>query len=298
MSTLPGLVNRAKSNAVALETTLLCHGVPSASAPVLARELDEIVIRHGASPALVGIVDGTPTVGLTDEELAAMLAAESVVKVNTANIGVAMHRGSHAATTVATTMELAALAGIRVFATGGIGGVHREYGEHLDISSDLAAFTRFPVAVVTSGVKNLLDVVSTREALETLGVPVVGFQTDTFPAFYLRDGRCSVDARFDSATDLADFVSFEMNRTGRGVVIANPIPTESELDAHEWNGWLEAALTQAKAEGCVGRAVTPRVLGLVHDLSNGQTLEANIALVKSNAALAAQIAAQIAQSRT
>lgn len=292
------LVNRAEPRAVALETTLLCHGVPSGSAMGLSRDLNDLVRQHGASPALVGVFEGRPTVGLTDEELAVMVSADSVVKVNTANMGVAMHRRLHAATTVATTMELASEAGVHVFATGGIGGVHRGYGEHLDISSDLAAFTRFPVAVVTSGVKSLLDVIGTREVLETLGVPVVGFGTDVFPAFYVRDGGCGVDARFDDPTDLALFVAEEMARSRRGVVVANPIPEEAELDSSLFASWLAEAQSRASAEGCAGRAVTPRVLGILHEVSNGRTLEANLTLVKANAALAARIAAAGVDFRT
>ena len=179
-----GVVCRVGSDAVALETTLLVHGVPREAAGPLNIELGEIVSAHGSTPALVGVVAGVPTVGMTSDELDAMLRSERVEKVNTANLGLAMHRGVHAATTVSATCELAARAGLRVFATGGIGGVHRGYGTRLDVSADLAALTRFPVAVVASGVKGLLDVVATREALETLGVPVVGFRTDAFCAFY------------------------------------------------------------------------------------------------------------------
>lgn len=292
------MVNRADERAVALETTLLCHGVPREAARALASELAGLVHGAGATPALVGLFNGRPTVGLTGEELGAMLDSGEVLKVNTANLGAAIFRGLHAATTVATTMELAAAAGVRVFATGGIGGVHRGYGEQLDISSDLAAFTRFPVAVVTSGVKSLLDVVGTREALETLGVPVVGFGTDVFPAFYLRDGGCAVDARFDDVAELARFVAAELARTGRGVVVANPIPIEDELDERLWQGWLDEAGARARAEGRRGRDVTPRVLGLLHEISGGRTLNANLALVKSNAFLAARLAASMAGSRT
>lgn len=292
------IVNRAGPAAVALETTLLCHGVPKVTAPTLARELADIVRAQGAMPALVGVFSGRPTVGLTDDELGAMLAAGSVEKVNTANLGVAVHRGLHAATTVATTMELAAAAGVRVFATGGIGGVHKGYGTHLDISSDLAAFTRFPVAVVTSGVKNLLDVVGTREMLETLGVPVVGFGTDEFPAFYRRGGGCGVDARFDDTVELARFVDQELRRTGRGVVVANPIPEEAELGEADWQHWIAEATRRAEMSGCEGRGVTPTVLGLLHEVSGGGTLAANIALVRANAELAGRLGSALRGSRT
>ena len=250
-------VNRAQTHPVALETTLLVHGVPKPSARPLAEQLNTIVESEGATPALVGVVNGSPTVGMTPEELDALLAAESVAKANTANLGVLMARKQHAATTVSATMELAASAGVRLFATGGLGGVHPGYGQHLDISSDLAAFTRFPVAVVTSGVKSILDVVSTREALETLGVPVVGFQTDAFPAFYTRESGAGVDARFDDPDELASYVDAELRRTNRGVVIANPIPREHELDPEAWATWLARAEQAADASGATGRDRTP-----------------------------------------
>jgi pseudouridine-5'-phosphate glycosidase len=188
-------------------------------------------------------------------------------------------------------MELAARAGLSVFATGGLGGVHMGYGQRLDISADLAAFTRFPVAVVTSGVKSILDVVSTREALETLGVCVVGFRTDRFPAFYLRESEAGVDARFDDERELAAFLKAELARAGRGVVVANPIPAEHELPRDLWQAWLAQAVSDTAELAASGRDVTPALLGRLHALSGGRTLAANIELVKSNARLAARLAA-------
>ena len=285
------LNNRAQPNSVALETTLLVHGVPSSSAQPLADELNQVVLDHGAHPALIGIINGIPTVGMSKGELEVMLRADEVLKANTANLGIALHRKVHAATTVSTTMELAAAAGVQVFATGGIGGVHRGYGEHLDISSDLAAFTRFPVAVVTSGVKSILDVESTREALETLGIPVIGYQTDTFPAFYLRDSNAGVDAQVDTIEDLAAIVKQELARTGRGVVVANPIPEDAELDRNQWDQWLTSATRAAQTRGAIGRNATPAILSNLHQISNDATLTANLALVRSNTDVAAQLAA-------
>ena len=276
---------------MALETTLLVHGVPREAGAELAVDLGAIVRAEGAHPAVVGLVEGVPTVGMSDEEIVSLLAAGEVPKVNTANLGILMHRGSHGATTVSTTMELAAAAGVRVFATGGIGGVHTGYAEHLDISSDLAAFTRFPVAVVTSGVKSILDVESTREALETLGIPVVGFRTDRFPAFYQRGSGAGVDARFDDVEELAAFVRSELERTGRGVVVANPIPEADEIDSDRWLGWLGEATRRVEREGAKGRDVTPRLLAALHGVSGGRTLEANLSLVRSNTKLAALLAA-------
>lgn len=290
------ITRRVTQPAVALETTLLVHGVPKGSAPALASELDAIVRAEGAHPALVGVVNGSPTVGMSREELATLLAADLVPKANTANLGALVASGAHAATTVSATMELAAAASVRVFATGGLGGVHPPGAVRFDASSDLIAFTRFPVAVVTSGVKSLLDVASTREALETLGVPVVGFRTDDFPAFYQRRAQGPVgplDARFDDENDLARFVAWETARTGRGVVVANPIPEADALDAATWSGWLAEAERRAGARGVVGREVTPFVLASVHELSGGATLRANLALVKHNAALAARLASAL-----
>jgi len=287
----PRLIDRSTPRSVALETTLLLHGVPRDSAAPLAHELAEIVTRAGAHPALVAILAGVPIVGVNDAELKALFDTPEVPKINSANLGVVLHRGFSGATTVSTTMELAAAAGVRYFATGGLGGVHRGYADHLDISADLAAFTRFPVAVVTAGVKSILDVVSTREAFESLGVPVVGYRTDHFPAFYLPTSEARVDARFDDEAELALFVQAELHRTGRGVVIANPIPAEHALDPVGWDAWLREASDDAQRQGVQGRAWTPFVLAHVHRRSGGATLRANLELVKNNVALAARLAA-------
>jgi len=286
--------NRSRGRgSVALETTLLVHGVPRDTALPLASKLDEIVSEEGAFPATIGVVGGVPTVGMTNSELKTLLGADDVPKINTSNLGLAMHGGGHGATTVSATIEIAVAARIAVFATGGIGGVHREYGQRLDISADLAALARFPVAVVTSGVKSLLDVEATREALETLGVPIVGHLTDRFPAFYVRESDASVDERFDDPQELARFVGFELARTGRGVVVANPVPEADEIPPERFNGWLERALIEAQEHAVTGRAVTPFALARLHELSDGETLRSNLALVKSNARLAAQIASRL-----
>ncbi|MCA9294059.1 MAG: pseudouridine-5'-phosphate glycosidase [Phycisphaerales bacterium] len=284
-------LRRSIAPAVALETTLLVHGVPRDQSLALAHRLDETVRSAGAHPALIGLIQGVATVGMTAQELQLLLDAPEVPKANTANLGALAHRKSHAATTVSTTMELAGLAGIRVFATGGIGGVHKGYGEHLDISADLSALARYPVAVVASGCKSILDVAATREALETLGVPVIGYQTDTFPQFYCRQSDLHVDARFDDAADMARFVSHELARTGRGILVANPIPSADELEVRQLAKWTDKAFGEAGKAGASGRDVTPFVLGRLHELSEGATLRANIALVESNARLAGQLAA-------
>lgn len=282
---------------VALETTLLLHGVPRAGALDLFRELGAIARDAGAEPTPIAVVNAKPVIGLDEPAFRALLNAGDVPKLNTSNLGAALARGWHGATTVSTTMELAAKAGIRLFATGGLGGVHRGYDSHLDISTDLVALTRFPVAVVASGVKSILDVPATRELLETLGVPVIGYQTDHFPAFYLRrtDPPLPVDARFDDPAELGRFVSRELARTARGILIVNPIAEAAELDRAAWEGWLRTAEGEARSQGVTGRAWTPFMLGRVHELSLGATLRANIALVKENVRLAAGIAAAAAK---
>jgi len=290
------ILNRAAPNAVALETTLPAMGLPPGEGLPFCMELNGVIRAHAAEPAAVGILAGRPIVGMTDDELGQLLDGRPVEKANTANLGVLLHANADAATTVSTTMELAALAGVRTFATGGIGGVHRGYGTHLDISADLAALARFPVAVIASGTKSLLDVSATREALETLGVPCVGYKTDRFPAFYLRENpeaESRLDWRFDDSDSLASFVAGELVRTGRGVLICNPIPIEAEISLDDWNRWLKQA--EQCARDVSGRDITPAVLGALHDISEGATLAANLALVRSNATLAAQIAASISK---
>lgn len=281
-------VANAPHRCVALETTLLAHGVPRADAPALADRLSAAVADAAATPAAIGVLEGVPTIGMSGEELARMLATPDVAKCNTANLGVLIHRRATAATTVSTTAELAALAGIRVFATGAIGGVHRGLADRLDISSDLAALARFPVAVVSSGVKGLLDVLSTREALESLGVPVVGYQTSTFPAFYVRASAADVDARFDDPAELADYAAWELARTGRGVLICNPAPESHAFTQAEFEEMLAEA--ERTASGASGRDVTPQILGSLHTQSGGRTLACNIALAESNAKLAGRLA--------
>jgi len=277
---------------LALETTILTHGVPREAAMPLARELAKISADNGAEPALVGVYRGQPIAGISDPQLEEILNSSDIPKANSANLGALLHRKSHASTTVAATMEIAASAGIRVFATGGIGGVHKGFAQHLDISADLIALTRFPVAVVASGVKSILDVVATRELLETLGVPVIGFQTSEFPAFYLRSSGASVDARFDDVADLGAFIASELRRTGRGMLIANPIPAASELPASQFAQWL-AESEKAVGAAASGRNATPSLLGKLHELSGGRTLRANLELIRSNTALGARLAASL-----
>lgn len=283
---------RVQAPALALETTLLCHGVPRASALPLHDELEGLVRGRNASPALVGVVGGGCIAGISRQELA-VLVESNVPKANTSNLAAIMHAGGSAATTVSATMEIAAAAGIRVFSTGGIGGVHRGYAEHLDVSSDLAAFGRFPVAVVSSGVKSILDVAATREMLEAMGIPVWGYQTSVFPEFYSRGKEHRVDAEFDSVEGLAKAAAKTLARTGRGVLIVNPVPAAWEIDGDRWNEWIRAAGAAERVRGATGRGVTPAMLGALHEVSGGATLKTNIELVKSNVGLGASLAREM-----
>jgi pseudouridine-5'-phosphate glycosidase len=290
------VTRRIPSPAVALESTLLMHGVPKDAALNLHADLCSICSSAGAHPALIALIEGEPVVGVTDRELRELLERSALPKANTSNLGVLRYWGSSAATTVSATMEIASAAGISVFATGGLGGVHQGLCSegatcNLDISSDLAAMSRFPVAVVSSGVKSILDVVATREALESLGVCVIGFRTDSFPAFYHRSSEAGVDARFDDAKELAGFVTSELARSHRGILIANPIPEASEIPVEDFEHWRAQAEETARSAGVTGRAVTPAILAELHRISDGKTLRANIDLVRSNTELAANIAA-------
>ncbi len=288
------LINRAKSPAVALETTLLVHGLPPDQALTVADQLDQAVTNGGSNPAIVGVVGGSPVVGMTRDELKLLLSQGPVPKLNTSILGHALFSRSHGATTVSTTTELACRAGVRVFATGGIGGVHKDSHLTHDISADLFALTRNRVAVVTSGCKNILDIRATREMLETLGVPVVGYQTDVFPAFYQRATDLPVDATFDDASELAAYIAFELARNQRGIVVANPIPASEEIAQDEWESWLNEAQSLPSVKAAAGRDATPALLTEVHRISKGRTVKANIALAVANASLAGRLAPALA----
>ncbi|MGP1272911.1 MAG: pseudouridine-5'-phosphate glycosidase [Phycisphaerales bacterium] len=287
------LIIRASRPAAALESTILAHGLPRSEARAFADELFLAASDAGVTAAFVGVLDGRGIVGMTRDELHRLLDASGAVKTNASNLGLVIHARRHGATTVSTTLELAAAAGLRVFATGGIGGVHRGYASRLDISADLGAMARHPVAVVSSGCKNILDLTATRELLETLGIPVVGFRCDRFPAFYQRETDLPVDGRFDDADELADFLRFELSRTGRGVLVANPVPEADEIPAAEWDTWFRQAEQEMAAEQ--GRDATPALLARVHALSQGRTVRSNISLARSNARLGFGLAAAIGQ---
>jgi pseudouridine-5'-phosphate glycosidase len=278
---------------VALESTVIAHGLPRPHNLELARRMEAIVRVQGATPATIALLGGQIKIGLTDEELHYLANANGVWKVSRRDFPVIATRKADGATTVAGTMIAAAWAGIKVFATGGIGGVHR--GDHTDVSADLPELARTPVAVVCAGAKSILDLPATLEWLETAGVPVIGLGTDEFPAFYARSSGLRLEARADSIAEVAAMIQtkWDMGLSG-GVLIANPIPEDAALPAGMINGAIEQALAAAEAEGVKGKAATPFLLARVAEITGGSSLRANMALLENNARVAAQLAAQIA----
>jgi pseudouridine-5'-phosphate glycosidase len=288
---------RRRKPVVALETTLVTHGLPHPQGLDAALELEQIVRACGAVPATVGILDGAVRVGLVRAELERLANARDVAKVNLGNLAAVIASNTPGSTTVAATLFVAAEAGIRVFATGGIGGVHRDAAQSGDVSVDLVALGRFPVAVVCAGAKAILDLPRTVEMLETLGVPVLGFGTDEFPAFYRRSSGQRVDRRCDAVDDLARVARahWELGLT-TGVLIANPIPEADELPRAAYELALEGALAEAAERGLRGREVTPFLLDRLSELTGGATVKANLALLRNNARVAAELARALARA--
>ncbi len=282
---------------VALETTLMTHGLPKPDGLRVALALEQVVRSAGAVAATIGILEGAVRVGLDQAQLEA-LAAAAATKVNPGNLAAIVASGRAGSTTVAATVWAASKAGIRVVATGGIGGVHRDALESGDISADLPALARHPVAVVCAGAKAILDLPRTREMLETLGVPVLGLGTDEFPAFYRRSSGLSVDVRCDSTDEAARAIAahFSLGLPG-GLVIANPIPAEHELPVELHDKALASALDDARTGGVRGRAVTPFLLERMRVATGDASLHANEALLLHNASTAARIALALARIR-
>ena len=276
---------------VALETTLVTHGLPHPDGVTTALSLEQIVREAGATPATIGIIDGVIRIGLTRNELQRLADDPHVAKVNLSNLAAAVSSGQPGSTTVAATMFAAHANGLRVFATGGIGGVHRDASESGDVSADLTALSRIPIAVVSAGAKAILDLPRTVEMLETLGVPVFGFGTDEFPAFYRRSSGLPVDRRYDSITELASAVRLHLSLgLGTGVLIANPIPIADEVPSELYDRALQTALSKAEAHGLRGRAVTPFLLDEMRAVTGGESVRANVALLRHNAQVAAALA--------
>ena len=277
---------------VALESTIIAHGMPYPQNVETAKEVEDIVRKHGAVPATIAIIGGELKVGLTEAELDRFgRDGRSIAKVSVRDLPFIVAQKLDGATTVASTMRIAAMAGIRVFATGGIGGVHRGAERTFDISADMTEFAASDVAVVTAGAKAILDLALTLETLETLGVPVIGLGTTEFPAFYSRQSGHAVPMSCRSPAEVAGVMhaKWQMGLKG-GVVVANPIPAEAEIPAAEIAPVIEAAVAKAEAQGVAGKELTPFLLAEIAGVTAGRSLAANIALVKHNARIAAEIA--------
>ncbi|MEO7040575.1 MAG: pseudouridine-5'-phosphate glycosidase [Candidatus Elarobacter sp.] len=276
---------------VALETTIVTHGMPHPQNVATARAVEAIVRAGGAVPATIAVIDGRIRVGLDDDTLAWLGTADDVLKLSRADLPYAIAARKHGATTVAATMICARLAGIGVFATGGIGGVHRGAEATFDVSADLAELARTPVTVVCAGAKALLDLRKTLEVLETHGVPVVGFGTDTFPAFWSRSSGLPVPLRLDTVEEIVALVRAKaaLGLEG-GVLVANPISAGDEIPAAEIGRHIALAVAAAERAGVSGKAVTPYLLDHLFTATGGRSLAANIALVENNARLAAAVA--------
>lgn len=282
---------------VALESTVIAHGLPAPYNLELARACEQLVREQQAEPATVGIVAGQTVIGLNEEQLNAMAVRQDVVKVNLANLAQTLVEQKWGATTVAASLCLAHRAGLRVFATGGIGGVHRGASESFDVSADLMALARFPLVTVCAGAKAILDLPKTMEALETLGVPVVGYQTDELPAFYSRTSGIRLDIRADNPAQVATLARthWELGNSS-AILVVNPVPTADEIPAPEIAHVIAEALAAAQEQNISGKAVTPFLLARIAEKTQGRSLQSNLALLKNNARLAAQIACEMARS--
>ena len=279
---------------VALESTLISHGLPRPDNLRLALEAEATVREEGAIPATVGVIGGVPKVGLGDEDLKLLANEDGIPKLSTRDLPLAVAKGSHGATTVAATASLAARAGVRIFATGGLGGVHRGARDSWDVSADLAELARTPVAVVSAGVKSILDVPATLELLETLGVPVAGFRTLRFSGFYLTDSGCPLDWSLESEEEAARAVRALGDLGTGGMLVANPLPEAEQLDPALHEKALRSGIEGLRREGVRGKEVTPFLLARFHEETGGESLEVNKRIILNNARLAARIAAALA----
>jgi pseudouridylate synthase len=290
---------RENKPVVALESTLISHGIPRPDNLDLAGELEGIAREEGAVPATVGVIGGVAKVGLSEDELELLANADGVPKLSARDLPIAAARKSHGATTVAATAHLAAMAGIKMFATGGLGGVHREARESWDVSADLVTLSRTPVAVVCSGVKSILDVPATLEHLETLGVPVVGFGSGNFAGFYLSDSGHPLDWRVDSEEEAAEIVRAmgRLGFEGAGLVISNALPEDAQLDARLHDEVLEEGLRDLERLGVRGKEVTPFLLSRFHERTGGASLAVNKEIIRRNVRLASRVALALSKRR-
>jgi len=275
---------------VALESTIISHGLPRPRNHEAALEFERMLLETGVTPATIAVLDGVPRIGL-DADGVRRIAEDDLAKASVRDLPILAARGASGATTVAATAHLAALAGIRVFATGGLGGVHRGASDTFDESADLGTLARTPVTVVSAGVKSVLDIAATLERLETLSVPVVGYRTTTFPSFWLSESAYSLDWSVEDAGQVAAIMrSQDALGHGQGIVVANPIPREQQWDPAEHDRVLELAFAAAAEAGVSGKAVTPFLLGFIVDASGGRSLEVNLDLARNNVRLAGEIA--------
>jgi pseudouridine-5'-phosphate glycosidase len=290
-STSPEVAEALKSGKpiVALESTIISHGLPRPSNLTVAREVEEIVRSRGAVPATIAILDGVVHIGLTDDQLVDIANRDDIAKASSRDLAIVAAAGKSAATTVAATAHLAVLAGIHVFATGGLGGVHRGAIETFDESADLTALSQLDITIVCAGVKSILDVAATLERLETLAIGVLGFKTTKFPGFYLTDSGFTIEHQVDSAEEIAAVIAQRVAlKTNNGLVIANPVAKEMDRTRHD--AILKSGLAGAEKAGIHGKYVTPFLLEHFHTASEGESLKVNIDIIKSNSALAADIA--------
>ncbi|GIG86789.1 pseudouridine-5'-phosphate glycosidase [Plantactinospora endophytica] len=288
---------RAGRPVVALESTIVSHGLPRPDNLRVAREIEAAVRAEGAVPATIGMVEGVLVVGLDDAQVTRLATSDGVAKLSVRDLAVAAATGADGATTVAATSAVAASAGIRVFATGGLGGVHREAAQTFDESADLTTLSRTPIAVVCAGVKSILDVGATLERLETLGVAVVGYRSRRFPGFFVTDGGFDLDWSVDSPEQAAAVLAA---RAAHGVqpgalIVANPLPADEQLDPALHDRTLADGLARLAAQGVTGKAVTPFLLAHFHSATEGASLAVNVRIILRNAALAARIAVAAAR---
>jgi pseudouridine-5'-phosphate glycosidase len=282
----------ARSPIVALESTIVSHGLPRPDNLRVAREIEQAVLAAGAVPATIGMVDGELIVGLDDAQLTRLATAADVVKLSVRELAVAAAAKANGATTVAATSAIAVRAGIAVFATGGLGGVHRGAAQTFDESADLGALAQTPITVVCAGVKSILDVGATLERLESLGVPVVGYRTRRFPGFYLTDSGFDLDWTVDSPDQVAQVIRARAAHgiSSAGLVVANPLPPEEQLDPALHDRALASGLAGLERDGISGKAVTPYLLAHFHEATGGRSLDVNVRIILRNARLAAEIA--------
>ena len=291
----PEVEKALKSGApvVALESTIISHGLPRPTNLEVARDVETIVRENGATPATIALIDGVAHIGLTDEQLIAIANRDDVIKASTRDLAIAEAKKLSAATTVAATAHLAAKAGIKVFATGGLGGVHRGANESFDESADLTALSQLDMTVVCAGVKSILDVAATLERLETYAIGVVGYKTKRFPGFYLTDSGFELEYQVDTPADIAAIMKarYNMGTQNNSLIVANPVVNQMDKAIHD--RLLEGGLTAAAANNIHGKETTPFLLEYFHTESKGESLRVNIDIIKGNSALAAQIAAAL-----